>query len=416
MALSPQQIQQMVSDPAVMSALIQAVQQLGSTQSKAEIPGSVASMANKAVGVNAKIAQLLAENQQALDEMVQRGQITKDQRDQMHAQAIEKMRLDADTKERLARGRVNNAIALENAKTSSRIDTKRQLAQLEIDAIERRRLEANDLAAKAITELGPDTPIAKTIIEELGTRYEDVGGKVLASEVKSMLDDQVNSAIKGEIAKQQPQWEKLGIADRLTAKLAGSGDGPTKEAPLIDELRAAYHRGESVTDILDKQRVEAYTSKKSEAMGANAARHMDAIGASQPVADAVVSAMGKPRGSADRMAGMSKARDLARTERRNASIKTGVLGAAGAAAIGLLINKLMGSEAKESQELPLAIRMALMKQMAGGGGGDIKSQSAEAGLEGKNLLNMQRTLGILKLMQDMWSMQTPATSGYAGLV
>lgn len=411
MALSLQQMQAILSDPRVSSEMMRVLNQLNGV----DINGASASVANKAIGVNASLAKLLAENQQVLDEMLARGQITKEQRDQMHEQAIRKMRVEAGQKYRAANQKLQNTIDLVNANVDARIDQKRRLAELDTQRLDQRRIEANALAAKASQEKGPDTATATAIFTDLESKYDDVGGKVIAAEVKSKLNDQVNAAVKNEIAQQQPQWEKLGIADRLTAKLAG-GTGENKGPSLIDELRDAYQRGDSVTEVLDKHRVESFTAKKSEAMGVNAARHMDAIGASQPVADAVVSAMGKPRGSADRMAGMSKARDLARTERRNASIKTGVLGAAGAAAIGLLINKLMGSEAKESQELPLAIRMALMKQMAGGGGGDIKSQSAEAGLEGKNLLNMQRTLGILKLMQDMWSMQTPATSGYAGLV
>lgn len=82
--------------------------------------------------------------------------------------------------------------------------------------------------------------------------------------------------------------------------------------------------------------------------------------------------------------------------RRGSMLKKGLVGGLGGAVGVALLSKILG---QEKQQVSPETQMALIQQLQGGGGQG--EQEPEGLRQGRDLLNLSRTLGIIKMMQEM---------------
>jgi len=92
-------------------------------------------------------------------------------------------------------------------------------------------------------------------------------------------------------------------------------------------------------------------------------------------------------------------------------IKTGIKGLGAAALAALILPKMLG---KKEQGVPPEVQLAMMQRMSGGGQGTSNADSQMS--MGRDLLNLNRALSIVKMIQDMQGMQGQPEPEVARLV
>jgi hypothetical protein len=401
-----------------LEGMIGGIERLSGIQSESKIPGSSAQIVTKGAGIQAALLKQLLADQAArkaakLDTL---NKMRAERQAQQYRTATASQGADIAAKARqdVLQGR----LALKAADVQLQNQRDVAIAQAKIAERKALKAEADDLAYRAMGERGPGTALADATIKELeGPRFNGpngVGGSVLAADLKAVLDQNLNSAVTETIAKEQTKWEQLGVGHKFKAQLASSvGEGGVSGGGLVDELKRRYQSGESIQGLLDERRVSAVREVQTGRLAENVTRRLESKGVpeAETWARNLVSAAPVERPGIVRS--MRKATGSAA---KSKTVRAGIGGAIGTGIIAYALNKIMGGDTgADTKELPPEIKMALMQRLAGGGGAE-RPAPDEAVTTGRELGNVQKTLSILKMMQDMAGMQTPAGAGAGMLI
>lgn len=345
---------------------------------KGKIPGVAAMLASKEfkARTDADRARLLSElgmgeaEQKALLQsslLDQKYQQQLGLGEQQGARAAELKRLEAE----LAMARNSQAVELDIQKMRER----EALRTAQAVELQRKFDAAKPLALGALTK----TNELDTILTQM-RRLE--GGDVMATGIEEMIRRNRTSATENKL-------------DELkTLMKAGGYDVPDEEGlrKVIDSRIERHGPTATLDDIINEQKA---TAEKARAEQKSADDLRKKLEQTEPGRKSVFRYATAEERQRQLEAGVPV--EKIQAENRKTGRLRGIVGGtlAGAVAAGLAA-KIFGSNS-EAPKLPPEVQMALMQQMqrSGGGGTD------PALSEGRDLLNVSRTLGIMKQMQEM---------------
>lgn len=282
--------------------------------------------------------------------------------------AILKAALESD----LGQGKHQNALQMLQAREAMKLQTHSEIGKL-MDA-------AMPLVSASVTM----TPEIQRITAML--RSPQLKGEAVAQGIEAMVKQNLERATQAEVDKIKDQLK--GTPHEVT---------PDVEASIADKIRVRLEKG------MDTESVGAEHRATAERLAAEKA---DREGVKKAFTDAKV--FKAPKMTPEQM--VEHVYKLPPAERENAIARfageeraatgkrRGLMGLLGGAGVALLMSKVLGggSDAATSA-LPPEAMMAMMKA-AGRGNGE--EENSDVGT-GRSLLNMQRSLGLIKMMQQM---------------
>jgi len=272
-------------------------------------------------------------------------------------------------------------------------DRAQAMQRLQLEAARRRMLEeqAKRLVGTGMRE-GRLNSVTQAILNRLEDKeFEPVSGKARAAALRQRLEAAAETAAVATLAREQPRWRSAGI------KMPEN---------MLDELKQRYHEGGNIEQWASNRRAEAYQRQRQAAKLGKAARRLETRYGATPMEAAGMAKQveaGEPMGSAfqrvlkgveERKAGEAAAKSAA----SRSKLKWGGIG--GVALAALLLPKILGGK-KQETAVPPEYQMMMLQQMMGRG---TKPQDASIGT-GRELLNMSRALGIIKMLQDLQQTQ-----------
>jgi hypothetical protein len=313
-------------DPEIQRLLMELVTRLGGAEN---IPGGVASVANKMIGGAQTTEQIGARTEAAIREL------------QAKAQAGAQAKLAP------------------------------------VAEIGRIVAEAGSLPPSAVSAAHPDAARLLSQAGAMGVAGQDA-------------KEAINAILKRNL-EAQTQQSKAQILKTL-----GPDASQVDAADLENRIRTSIEQGRDTGGLVAGERSKAREASKRVALENSMRKQvykMEGIPAEQvePLVGKLVEtsdAKMRQRILKEVQAGQAKAE-------RGRKVKGTLLGAGGVAAAILAASRFLGGGKDEAQQIPPEIQMALMAQMQGQGGQDDGLRA------GRDLMNLTRTLGLVKMLQEM---------------
>lgn len=338
---------------AALDDLLRAIATMQGTKIEGEIPGSIAKLATTGATIDAR-----------------------------------------DTLERLRHRQAMEKVAQKDALKVAELGRQAQ-------AIKIQQADAQRIFSNALGQLSPHTPVAAAAITALKKNYGDTG-RILAARLEQTLAAKTERVAVNILSRHTREWARLGVGDRLTDEIK-------------TEVKRRLQSGESIESYLDAQKRNAVADVAAARAGRKAESLRRVVGEGQ---EGLISeferAAGKGRTGTQRFLARKaikggRAQMAAESAARRArGLRWGGLGAAGLALI--LLPKLFG--AKKDQGIPPELQMMMMQRLQGTGAG----APDERLTAGRDLINLNRALSIVKMLQEMGAAQQQAVPEAARIV
>ncbi len=365
------------------------------------IPSGTASVAKAGVAGQIALLKAMSDREKVLEEIQARFGVSKERAAQMHQQMMEK--LSFTERSRRQNKILDARLRKVEAEREFQLRARQQAADLsQIEA------EANRIVDQVRSDprvVGPNSPAAQAAIGILkDTRYTPIQGALRAESLRGELDAKLNAGMLDLLAAEQAEWTKLGIGKKWDEYAKGRvGVGPESAGTgRLEDLKTRYQQGESPAAIMNEWRTAALDDSRRERISSLGARQMERRGIEKPLIEEFKNVVASGGNTEQMRTSMREAPQRSSSMKTSRTMKRVGVGAVAAA----LLYKLLAAD-KPKQEVPQAMQMALMQQMLQRGGGGA-SASPEA-TEGRQLMNMQRTLGIMKMLNDMRAMNVSGT-------